>query len=69
MSNSMDSMLSIIPPLILGGGLMMMTERFINRPYNYNRRRARRFDELEYRDLRRRKARGMGYGDFSNLGW
>ena len=64
----MDSMLSIIPPLILGGGLMMMTERFINRPYNYNRRRARRFDELEYRDLRRRR-RGMGYGDFSNLGW
>lgn len=68
MSDGLEGMLSVIPPLVLGGGLMMMTDRFINRPYRVSRRKARRFDEQEYRDLHRR-SRGQWYGDYSNVGW
>ena len=66
--SSMDSMLSVIPPLILGGGLIMLTDRFINQPYHVNRRRARRFDELEDRDLRTR-GRRIYYNEYPYMGW
>jgi len=68
MSDATDNMLSVLPPLMIGGALMMFTEKFINKPVQVQRRKAKRFDELEYRDLKRR-GRGLGFGDFSNIGW
>lgn len=68
MSETTDSMLGVLPPLIIGGALLMFTEKFINKPLQTSRRKAKRFDELEYRDLKK-KSKGLGYGDFSNIGW
>lgn len=60
-------MLGIIPLVVMGGVALKFTDEFIKKPYQ-KRSRVRRFDELEYRDLRK-KRRGMGFGDFSNVGW
>jgi len=60
-----DNMLSVLPPSIIGGDLMMFTERLINKPLRTTRRRARPFDRQEYKD-NRRKVRGLGFGEFSN---
>ena len=67
MNGDTTNILSIIPPIFVGGALMLFTERFINQPYN-QRKKTKRFDEQEYKDLRR-EGRGLGFGDFSNIGW
>lgn len=68
MSDMTDNMLSVLPPLIIGGALLMFTEKFINKPMQVYRQKAKRFDEQEYKDLKR-KGRGLGFGNFSNIGW
>ena len=68
MSDMTEGMLGIFPPLIVGGALMMFTDRFISKPVRTTRRKAKRFDEQEYRDLRQ-KRRGLEFGNFSNIGW
>ena len=61
-------MLGLIPLVVMGGVALKFTDEFIRQPLQTHRRKARRFDELEHRDLRR-KSRGLGFGNFSNLGW
>jgi len=68
MNGDTTNILSIIPPIFVGGALMLLTERFINQPLRTQRKKTKRFDEQEYKDLRR-KGRGLGFGDFSNIGW
>ena len=62
-------MLSLIPLIVMGGVAMKFTDGFIKKPFGrITRRRARRFDKLEYKDSRR-KCKGLEFGDFSNIGW
>ena len=58
------SMLGILPPLMVAGGALLITERFLGEPQK--RRRRKPFDKLEKKDSRE-KGRGLGFGDFSNL--
>ena len=68
MSDTTENMLSVLPPLVIGGSLLMFTDKFINKPLQTQRRKSRRFDELEHRDLKR-ASRGLGFGGFSNIEW
>ena len=62
-------MLSLIPLVVMGGVAMKFTDEYIRKPIGrVTRKKAKRFDELECRDLRR-KRKGMEFGDFSNIGW
>jgi len=66
MNGDTTNILGVIPPIFVGGALMLLTERFINQPYN-KRKKTKRFDEQEYKDLKLRK-KNLGFGDFSNIG-
>ena len=62
-------MLSLIPLIMVGGVALKFTDEFIRKPFGrVTRRKAKRFDELECRDLKR-KCKGLEFGDFSNIGW
>lgn len=66
MSNATESMLGILPPIVLGGAMLMFTERFIQRPEEQRRRRRPKpLDRQQYKDNKR----GPGFGDFSNIGY
>ncbi len=68
MSDSVESMLGILPPLVLGGAALMLTERFlVPAEERLRRRRANPFDRQEYYDLRRTNR--LGFGDFGNVGF
>ena len=68
MDDTTSNMLGIIPPLLIGGALMMFTKKFIEEPMQIQRRKAKRFDEQECKDLKCR-GRKLGLGDFSNINW
>lgn len=61
-------MLGLIPLIVMGGVALKFTDEFIRQPYQTRGRKVRRFDELEHRDLKK-KGRGLGFGNFSNIGW
>ena len=62
----MGSMMGILPMVVVGGAALMFTERFIERPQGKGRRKP--FDRQEERDQKSR-GRGLGFGDFRNIGW
>lgn len=71
MDDFAGGMLGILPPLVIGGAALMLTDRFIRQPMQEQERtrsRRRHFDKQEYRDSKPR-GRGMGFGDFRNIGW
>lgn len=62
-------MLGLIPLIVMGGVALKFTDEFVRKPLQDGRgRKVRPFDKEEYRDDRR-KVRGLGFGDFSNIGW
>lgn len=68
MDDTTQSMLGIIPPLIIGGALMMFTKKFIEEPMQIQRRKAKRFDDQEHKDLETRR-KTLRFGDFSNINY
>lgn len=61
-------MLALIPLIVMGGVALKFTDEFIRQPLQTQRKKARRFDEQEYKDLKVR-GKGLGFGNFSNIGW
>ncbi len=60
------SMLSILPPIVIGGAALMFTERFMGGPQKGSRRRP--FDKLERKD-KKEKSRELSFGDFRNINY
>lgn len=65
MNDTTNNMLGILPPLFIGGALLMLTDKFINEPL---RKKQKVFDKQEKRDLKPR-GKKLGFGNFSNINW
>lgn len=65
MDDITNNMLSVLPPLFIGGALLMLTDKFIRQPVQ---KKKKCFDEQEYKDLKPR-GKKLGFGDFSNINW
>ena len=63
MSDVSDSLLGIIPVVVVGGVALAFADKFLGK----QGRKKKPFDKLEERD---RRGRGkLGFGDFSNIGY